>query len=366
MGKKAEHIYSELLKRIQGGVLEPGERLPTEMQLVQEFGVSRPTVTKALNALQHQGYIERRYKAGSFVKDDNGRQAGSGAGNVRLGLAIPLLGTTEIFEPICARIAQLSHRFDYSLLWSGSHARKGDALGAELEQTCRRYISDEVAGVFLVPLEHFPESAEVNRRMIEMFTAADVPIVLIDSDVISFPKRSAFDLAGIDNVRNGYLAAQHYIEQGCTRVDYLHLPYSALTVEMRVRGFKQALHDAGLPCGPDLVHVGDPEDPEFVRGVLDSGAENIICANDLTAVRLMHTLLRLGVRVPDSARLVGFDDVKYARYAQVPLTTFHQPCDHIGDLAVQAMMLRLAEPRKLPMTFFAQPEFIARESSILP
>jgi DNA-binding LacI/PurR family transcriptional regulator len=68
----------------------------------------------------------------------------------------------------------------------------------------------------------------------------------------------------------------------------------------------------------------------------------VVCANDWTAARLMHSLLGLGVAVPRDIRLVGIDDVHYAAFLPVPLTTLRQPTRQIGAAALAAMLDRVA------------------------
>ncbi|MEO7966179.1 MAG: LacI family DNA-binding transcriptional regulator [Gemmatimonadaceae bacterium] len=73
----------------------------------------------------------------------------------------------------------------------------------------------------------------------------------------------------------------------------------------------------------------------------------VLCANDRTAGRLLHTLRRLGVHVPDDVRLVGIDDVEYAKLLPVPLTTLRQPTQQLGEVAMGVMLERVAR-RDLP------------------
>ncbi|HKK49342.1 MAG TPA: substrate-binding domain-containing protein, partial [Alkalispirochaeta sp.] len=73
-----------------------------------------------------------------------------------------------------------------------------------------------------------------------------------------------------------------------------------------------------------------------------------------------------GYSIPDDVRIVGFDDMKYARLARVPLTTFRQPCRQLGEIAVETMFSRLAKPGRNPVTVYAGPELITRESSRIP
>src|SRR5712691_2688609 len=66
---KYAQIVSSVQHRIQDGTYPLGALLPSETQLVREFGVSRPTVVRALQVLQSQGWIDREHGRGSFVRN---------------------------------------------------------------------------------------------------------------------------------------------------------------------------------------------------------------------------------------------------------------------------------------------------------
>lgn len=66
-------IASELAKRIQSGEILYRDRLPGELDLAEEFSVSRGTIRQALATLQKQGLIETSLGAGSFVTFDGTR-----------------------------------------------------------------------------------------------------------------------------------------------------------------------------------------------------------------------------------------------------------------------------------------------------
>ncbi len=76
-------LFLVLHDEIDRGVLAPGDALPTEQTLCEQFGVSRITVRRALADLAEQGYIERRHGVGSFVRD-HGRSEASQAGGTYL------------------------------------------------------------------------------------------------------------------------------------------------------------------------------------------------------------------------------------------------------------------------------------------
>ena len=83
---KHENISRELRGEIAAGKYAVKDQWPSESQLVARFGVSRPTVARALRDLQNEGLVERRAGSGTFV-----RQAEQRAG-LRWGLVIPQRG----------------------------------------------------------------------------------------------------------------------------------------------------------------------------------------------------------------------------------------------------------------------------------
>ncbi|GGW53932.1 GntR family transcriptional regulator [Streptomyces xantholiticus] len=75
-------LADTLRKEINDGTRRPGDRLPTQNELVSRFGVSRATVNRAFEVLRNQGLIESRQGSGTFVtRGDRGIPAQTGAGD---------------------------------------------------------------------------------------------------------------------------------------------------------------------------------------------------------------------------------------------------------------------------------------------
>lgn len=64
-----EHVREVLAERIASDSLQPGDRLPTEREMIVEFGVSRTVVRDAVQRLRADGLVESRQGAGVFVRD---------------------------------------------------------------------------------------------------------------------------------------------------------------------------------------------------------------------------------------------------------------------------------------------------------
>ena len=63
-----QQIRDDIEQQIRSGALKPGQRIPFEHELMAQYGVSRMTVNKALTPLDEAGLIERRKRAGTFVR----------------------------------------------------------------------------------------------------------------------------------------------------------------------------------------------------------------------------------------------------------------------------------------------------------
>ena len=186
------------------------------------------------------------------------------------------------------------------------------------------------------------------RQIIRIATAlskANIPVVLLDRCIERYPRRSNYDLVGIDNRRTAYLLAEHLIKAGAKRIAFFSRLNSAPTVDARISGYREALQSLSNQPDSGLVSFGDASDAKFVKAVLKKDRPDaFICSNDHTAGNLMHTLLSIGEKIPEDIRIVGFDDVKYARLLPVPLTTQHQPARDIGRIALGVMLERISNP----------------------
>ncbi len=353
-------IYKELVRQVTEGVYRPGDRMPSEAVLCERFGASRITVAKAIHALQRDGLVTRRPGSGTYVQ-----QPLAGESH-RFGLLIPQLGSTEIFEPICQGIMRAPLAKSHVLLWGHTAGEdKSDPIGPAVEQLCRQFIEQRVSGVFFAPIEYAEDRDATNHRIVEALGKAKIPVVLLDRSLDVYPQCSSFDLVGIDNGRAGYILTRHLVEAGARRILFVARKRSASTISERIGGYHYALDEARSPCkgSQSCVRLGDVTDPAFVRALLkDDQPDAVVCGNDLTAAKLMRSLLNLGVRIPEDVRIVGFDDVSYSQFLPVPLTTIRQDCSEIGRAALSLMLARLREPERAPWDVQMPFELIVRQS----
>jgi GntR family transcriptional regulator, arabinose operon transcriptional repressor len=356
--RRSKHgdVYTALRRQLHAGRWKPGDRMPSEAELVQQFRVSRITVGRAVSDLRADGLVERRRGAGTFVRSIET------SGKLSFGLLIPDLGETEIFEPICQGMMASPRASEHVLLW-GCATAAGSSKEERAWNLCRQYIERKVSGVFFAPLELSRSKDELNRRIGNALDSARIPLVLLDRGLVPYPQPGGHDVVGIDNHRAGQLVTEHLLRLGARRIAFVGGENAASTVDEREAGYREALYAFGVSPDPKVVRRMEPDDDTLVKELMDSQRpDGVVCANDRTAGRLMHTLRRLQYRVPSDVRLVGIDDVDYAGLLPVPLTTLRQPTQQIGDAALEIMLARIARPDLPPRDTHLHGELIVRES----
>jgi DNA-binding LacI/PurR family transcriptional regulator len=360
LGAKHSEISRQLLEDITAGTYPPGSRLPSESELVQRFEVSRPTIAQAMRDLQGRGLISRRPGSGTYVL----RAENKPTTLRQLGLLVPGVQLTGIFEIISSELANLARSKNYGLVLGGVHFTHTDA---ELNHThamelCEQFIAQGVSGVFFTPFELTGGNVGDSEKITKRFQQAKIPVVLLDRDLASYPRRSEFDLVTVDNVEGGFLLASHLLDMGCRRLAFTCRPNSAPTVQARMAGVREALAAHNLIETKGWVKIGEPNDEAFARSFVAEKWDGVVCANDATAAHLLRSLNTIGAHVPKDIKIVGFDDAKFAAFLNVALTTAQQPCQGIASSAFHALLDRIAHPRLPARCITISPTLVVRES----
>src|ERR1700719_3478649 len=104
-----EQIVQQIEESIMQGALKPGDQLPAERELAQQFGVSRTAVREAMKTLREKGLVEAYAGGGTFVTNETARsmrhtldrmmRSGPSEG------AVHLVEVREILEPEIAALA---------------------------------------------------------------------------------------------------------------------------------------------------------------------------------------------------------------------------------------------------------------------
>lgn len=352
-------IFKQLREEILNGRFLNHKRFPSEEALVRRFGVSRPTIERALRELKRCGLIESRIGSGSYLSLMARNATGA------IGLIVPDYQKIDFFTSLCAEISRKCRDSGYSVLLGDVSTPDPLARGQWTIGLAKEYVSKRVTGVIMEPVDLVDESSEATLEALGILQAAHIPVVLIDRDIEQPPMRSQYDLIGIDNVQAGYRVAKHLLENGARKLRFLTEPQPASTIRQRIQGVAQAVIDAGGEWRKSYAIEINPDDIETLTSMFKGKdrPDAIVCRNDPLAARLIQVLSRLRIKVPKSVMIAGFDDADFARYLSPALTSIRQPVGLIAATATEVLISRMRKPETPPRHIQLDVELISREST---
>ena len=173
---------------------------------------------------------------------------------------------------------------------------------------------------------------------------------------------------GSDHELTGLLATRHLIEKGHRVIATVVGERARRVTQSRLRGYRQALEEAGLPFDVKLVEEGNWEigDAHAATATLLKRRPDItaiFAQNDTMAIGVLSALRDSGKRVPEDCAVVGCDDIDMAAYTVPPLTTIRVPFYETGAEAMRLLLGMIASGTIAPQKVLLPVRLIVRASS---
>lgn len=189
-----------------------------------------------------------------------------------------------------------------------------------------------------------------------------VPLVVTGRDLSGANIKSL----RFDDYLGARLATQHLIGLGHTRIAHIAGPMNHLDSVERLRGYRDALSEAGITLDDSLIVHADFHEPGGVLAINQllsarTAFTAVFAANDQSAFGAMLALHVHGIRAPEDISVVGFDDLPVSNYVIPPLTSVKQPVYEMGVAAARTLVGMIQgedKTEELP-----KPELIVRGSS---
>ncbi len=208
-------------------------------------------------------------------------------------------------------------------------------------------------------------------------------LILVDTPCSHHPPVPAVTVSGhqkikgltnvVVNHRHAAAAAiQHLWELGHRRIAYIKGQAFSADTEVRWKSIRAESARLGLSIDQELVVQLEGDDPtpqlgyQTTQSLLARGRcfTALFAFNDISAIGAIRALREAGIRVPEDVSVVGFDDIQSAAYQTPGLTTVRQPLRHMGEIAAETLLRRVANPRApYPHEITVKPELIVRGST---
>ena len=146
----------------------------------------------------------------------------------------------------------------------------------------------------------------------------------------------------VDDYMGAFNAVTYLIETGCRRIAFYGAPMQLEISKNRFNGYKDALLKRGLKFDEHLMRICDNrQDAELITPELFDGdyyPDSFFAVNDDTAIGILYTVKRMGLRVPEDISICGFTNGQRAVACDPMLTTVEQRGKRVGEEAAEILI----------------------------
>lgn len=351
-------LRSIILSDLEKGRFRVGDQLPTENEMVQQYGMSRATVREAIALLVQEGVLARKRGAGTFIQSHKPRKQS----NLIAAMVPCHSGQLNNFGLVIREIENRVHDKGYSLIVCNHEGSKEKA-----ERYLQRVAHEGVAGVIFSPIQ-LTGYKEINLNIVRQLEDHGIPFVLIASPI------SGDTLCRYSFVSsNGFVATReivrHLVGLGHRRIAYIRGFSEVFAADERYAGFMEEMRRQELTVPEEYVRqikVGDVnlQGRHEVREILagQPAPTAVICVHDMVARNVIEEAGKIGLKVPDDLAVVGFDDAYFAATLNPPLTTVRTPLAEEAAMDVEILLAKIDGTLKAERQEFLAPTLVVRAS----
>jgi LacI family transcriptional regulator/LacI family repressor for deo operon, udp, cdd, tsx, nupC, and nupG len=311
------------------------EKVPMTMKdIAREFGISVATVSRALKDSPRIS-LERRKAIQQYARDHNfyPNAIGEALRHSRMmpskviGVIVPEF-THYYFMSVLTGIEEAAAARGYSIMV---------ALSGELNERevsiCDTFRYYKVCGI-IVSQAKDARNYEHYQKLID----AGIPLVFYDRICTGVNASRVV----VDDYMGAYNAVTHLIETGCKRIAFYGSPLQLEISKNRLNGYKDALLKHGMKVDEEIIRFCDNRadaealTPEILA--LEHRPDGFFAVNDDTAIGILYTVKRAGLKVPEDVSICGFTNGQRAVACDPMLTTVEQRGHRVGEEAASILM----------------------------
>ena len=232
------------------------------------------------------------------------------------------------YNVIINKVADRIQKIGREPLYFVSHEEKN------LDEIISQVLQYRVDGIIVL-------SAAVSSQMAAECEKIQIPVVVFNKYTVN---KNIMTVCS-DNVRAGWMAANHLYDKGYRHFAFIGSHTFAGTSKDRLRGFKDALYEKGIDnCVTHMVPYTYEAGAEAARTLLKEhkDIDAIFCAGDILALGAIDVIkYEYGLMIPDDIAIIGFDNIEAASWPPYLLTTFEQQIDRMLDTTFDYLTKKL-------------------------
>jgi len=311
------------------------EKEITIYDIAKDLGLSPTTVSRALN--NHPAVKEKTRKRIYDTAMELGYQSNVFASNLRskktnnIGVIVPRLNSS-FQSSVIAGMEKAANEAGYNLIISQSL----ESYEKEMSNV-QAMFNSRVDGLLVSLASNTPNIDHFNP-----FVKKGIPVLFFDRII----ENDQYTGIVIDNIQAGYKATSHLIDQGHKRIAHV-IGYTKINVYAdRLKGYKYALMDKGVPFDDSLIlhsDLNEESGEDIVNKLIamDPMPDGLFVSNDACAASCLQQLKLKGFRIPEDIAIVGFNNDVISRLVEPNITTINYPAYEVGEVAMKNLINHL-------------------------
>jgi DNA-binding LacI/PurR family transcriptional regulator len=273
-----------------------------------------------------------------------------------LGLIVSEI-TNPFFPELIQGFEDIAVEHGYEILVSSTnHDPK------RMSHCIRRMLERKVDGVAVMTFG-------IEAPLLEQLAQRNVPLVFVDVG----PDGPGINVLKVDYQHGIRQGVQHLAALGHRNIAFLRGPLDLHSAESRLDAFLLSLRECGITPNPAWILEGNHTLEGGMAAMQQLLAAKtmptaVMCSNDMTAIGVLHTMYRAGLRVPDDLSVVGFDNIHISEVTIPPLTTVQMSRFDLARAAVTALRSCAEGTEKSAQKheYNIRTDLVVRESTAFP
>lgn len=325
--------------------------MATIKDVAAKAGLSVTTVSRVFN---NRGYISQQTKDKvakamqelGYQPNEMARMLSKQSSNI-IGVIVPHV-SHPYFAQLISGIEKWASNYRYRIMLFNAKENK-DKLREYIEM-CE---SNRFAGIILCSGDIAPEDIKI----------LGVPVITVERHL-----EDGTASVECDNNLGGELAAKALIDSGCKKLLCIGgVSNHAMPADDRMKGFETVCKKNGVDYQITLTSLTEYNQMNYKEELSriltkETDIDGIFASSDIIAAQTIQVCHKLGRRIPEDMKLIGFDDVLVSSLTSPQISTIRQPIDEMAEMAVELLM-KAADGKTVPKRTILGVSFIERETT---
>jgi len=323
-------VKNSIFLAIQNNIIYMSRHPITIKDIAKILNVSVSTVSRALK--DHPDISKKTKKAVQDLARELNYRPNEIALSLKnrrskiIGIMVPKL-VHHFFSSVIEGVENVSYENGYQVMIYHSD----ELLQREIQLT-ESFMSYRLDGL-IVSMSKETEDASHFTKLAQL----GVPIVYVDR-----VPDGDFNKVLFDDYQGAYDAVKHMIDCGCKKVVHFGVSPTMDIGRKRSKGYLDALKDGGLPTRDDYIvncdsYEGALKTTEDIM-YLYPDIDGVFAVNDMTAIGAMKQLQKMGKRIPEDVKVMGFSNEISSSISSPTLSTVDQQGVLMGEEAAKLLL----------------------------